>query len=65
MSIGSAVMSWFGIENGLKSEVALLGVASGVADEDLTNALLARKGLEIVKSSPVNKAGITALLLKV
>lgn len=40
-------------------------MASGMADEDLTNVVLTRKGLEIVKSSPVNEAGIMASLLKV
>lgn len=53
-------MSWFGVENAWKRSVALLGGAYGMADKDLTNVVSTRKGQEILKSSPMNKAGITA-----
>lgn len=35
-------------------------MTSGMADKDLTNVVLSRKGLEIVKSSSMKKAGVTA-----
>lgn len=37
-----------------------MGGAYGMADKDLTNVVSTRKGQEILKSSPMNKAGITA-----